>query len=64
MLLFLKELLQDQKIFKLLINDLLIDINNAKYVDDITMSSISTDPSDVVHYSQASQRLIMHAHGL
>ena len=30
--------------FKLLINDLLVDINNAKYVDDITMSSISTDP--------------------
>ena len=32
--------------FKLLINDLLFDINNAKYVDDITMSSISTDPND------------------
>ena len=32
--------------FKLLINDLLFDINNAKYVDDITMSLISTDPND------------------
>jgi len=32
--------------FKLLLNGLLFDINNAKYVDDITMSSISTDPND------------------
>jgi len=32
--------------FKLLINDLQFDINYAKYVDDITMSSISIDPTD------------------
>jgi len=32
--------------FKLLINDLHFNINCAKYVDDITMSSISTDPND------------------
>jgi len=32
--------------FKLLINDLQFDINYAKYIDDITISSISTDPTD------------------
>jgi len=48
--------------FKLLINDLLYDINSAKYVDDITISSISTDPNEIVHYSQ--QRITHDAHGL
>jgi len=32
--------------FKLLINDLQFDINYVKYVDDITISSISTNPTD------------------
>ena len=32
--------------FKLSLNDLMFDINNTKYVDDITMSSISTDTND------------------
>jgi len=31
---------------KLLINDLQFDINCVKYVDDITISLISTDPTD------------------
>jgi len=32
--------------FKLLINDLRLDINYAKYVDDVTMSSVSLNAED------------------
>ena len=46
MLVLLKKLLQDQMILNLIINDLLFDIDIVKYVDEITMSSISTDPND------------------
>ena len=51
--------------FKLLINDLRFKNDSAKYVDDITVSSVSTDPYDSSLQSAANHSLTWSAeHGM